>query len=46
LNDARIELESLQTVKYIMDVASEDSCKWEKLVIGKSAEEFWEIVRK
>jgi hypothetical protein len=45
LDEAGIEIESPQTVEYIMGIASEDSCKWEKLVIGKSAEEFWEIVK-
>jgi hypothetical protein len=27
-----------------MDLASEDSCKWEKLAIGKTPKEFWKII--
>lgn len=41
-----IEFEAEKIVDMIMDFASEESCKWEKLAIGKSAKELYELLAK
>ncbi len=39
LDDASIPFEAGERAKYLMGVASEDMCRWEKLSLGKSSEE-------
>lgn len=31
-------------VKYLMGVASEKMCRWEKMTVGKTPEEFWTML--
>ena len=31
-------------VKYLMGVASDEMCRWEKMTIGKTPDEFWELL--
>ena len=40
----QIEFYAEQEVEYLMGVASETMCKWEKLSVGKNAEELFEIL--
>lgn len=37
--------EATKQVKYLMGIASEGTCRWERLAIGKSPEEFLELLR-
>ena len=40
-----IPFETLETVKYLMGVASDGMCQWEKKALGKSPEEFWKMIK-
>ena len=40
-----IAYEAGQTVKYLMGVASKEMCRWEKLAMGKTAEELLSELR-
>ena len=40
LKESGIGFDAGREVKYLMDVASEGMCRWEKMAIGKIAEEF------
>jgi len=46
LAEAGIPFEAGEKAKYLMGVASEDMCRWEKLSIGKSPEELLDELRK
>ncbi|MCP4686346.1 MAG: DUF1893 domain-containing protein [bacterium] len=46
LDDARIPYEAREQARYLMGVASEDMCRWEKLSMGKSPEELLSELRK
>jgi hypothetical protein len=41
-----VPYEAGKTVRYLMEVASESMCRWEKVSIGKAPDEFLEEVRK
>ena len=45
LEEHGIEFEATETVEYLMGVASDGMCRWEKLSLGKSPAEFHELVR-
>ena len=32
-------------VKYLMGIASDEMCRWEKMTIGKTPEEFWMMLK-
>jgi hypothetical protein len=40
-----IEFEATETVEYLMGVASDGMCRWEKLAQGKSPSEFHQLVK-
>ncbi|UCG62579.1 MAG: DUF1893 domain-containing protein [Candidatus Zixiibacteriota bacterium] len=40
-----IPFEAQKKVKYLMGVASDEMCRWEKMTIGKSPEAFWDILK-
>ena len=40
-----IPFEATETVKYLMGVASDGMCQWEKKALGKSPEEFWKMIK-
>ena len=42
----QIVYEADAEVKYLMGVASEDMCHWEKMTVGKTPEEFWTMLNK
>ena len=44
LNKYEIPFEAARRVKYLMGVASDNMCKWEKMTIGKTPDEFWSIL--
>lgn len=46
LTDAGIDFEARERAKYLMGVASEDMCRWEKLAMGKNSEELLEQLLK
>lgn len=37
--------EASEQVKYLMGIASEGTCRWERMAIGKSPEEFLELLK-
>lgn len=39
-----IPFEADERVKYLMGVASEDMCRWEKMSLGMSPEQFWLVL--
>jgi len=41
-----IPFEAAETAKYLMGVASEDMCRWEKLSLGKTPDELLDELRK
>ena len=45
LTEAGIAFEAAKQVTYLMDVASESMCRWEKLSLGKTAEEFRQVLK-
>lgn len=40
-----IPYKAQKTVKYLMGMASDEMCRWEKMCIGKTPEEFWDVLR-
>jgi len=40
-----IDFEAKKQIKYLMGAASRDMCQWEKLSQGKTASEFWYLVK-
>ena len=32
-------------VKYLMGVASDEMCRWEKMTVGKTPDEFWDVLK-
>jgi len=45
LEKHRIPYKAHKTVKYLMGMASDEMCRWEKMCIGKTPEEFWDVLR-
>lgn len=45
LKESGIAFDAGREVKYLMDVASEGMCRWEKMAVGKMANEFLEELR-
>ena len=43
--ERRIMFEADRIVEFLMDVASKDTCRWEKLAAGKTAEELLAILQ-
>lgn len=39
-----LSIEARKQVKYLMGIASEGTCRWERLAMGKSPEEFWDML--
>jgi len=39
-----IPFQADRRVKYLMGIASADMCKWEKMTLGKTPEEFWAML--
>ena len=44
LEKYEIPFQAERDVKYLMGIASDDMCKWEKMTIGKSPDEFWGLL--
>lgn len=40
-----IPFEAARRVKYLMGVASDDMCQWEKMSLGKSPRQLWELLK-
>ncbi len=40
-----IPFKALKKVKYLMGMASDEMCRWEKMTIGKSPEVFWDMLK-
>lgn len=40
-----IPYKAQRTVKYLMGIASDEMCRWEKMCIGKSPKEFWDVLK-
>lgn len=45
IDNCQIPFETKRRVKYLTDVASEGGCRWEKMAIGKTAEELLSELR-
>jgi hypothetical protein len=45
LNKYGIPFKARRQVKYLMGVASDEMCRWEKMAMGKSPEEFWDMLK-
>jgi len=45
LEEYEIPFEIGETVEYLMGVASDGMCRWEKMALGKSPSEFFELLR-
>lgn len=39
-----IDFQADKEVTYLMGIASDDMCRWEKLTVGKSPDEFWAML--
>jgi uncharacterized protein DUF1893 len=46
LDDASIPFEAHEKAKYLMGLASDDMCRWEKLSLGKSPEQLLSELKK
>lgn len=44
LNQHRIKFHADNRVEYLMGIASEQMCQWEKLAIDKTPEQLWELL--
>ena len=40
-----IPYRATRLVKYLMGMASDEMCRWEKMCIGKTPEEFWDVLK-
>ena len=40
-----IPFEAVRRVRYLMGMASDDMCQWEKISLGKSPGQFWELLK-
>ncbi len=45
LDKASIPFESRERVKWLMGVASKDMCRWEKLALGKTPQDFYDHLK-
>ncbi len=45
LRENEIPLEAGREVKYLMEIASQGMCRWEKAAVGKSPEEWWDAIK-
>ncbi len=45
LSEHGILYTAMRRVKYLMGIASDGACQWEKIAIGKSPREFWDSLR-
>ncbi len=45
LKDSGIPYKAEKRVKYLMGVASDEMCRWEKMTIGKTPEEFFRMLQ-
>ncbi|MBU0985286.1 MAG: DUF1893 domain-containing protein [candidate division Zixibacteria bacterium] len=45
LRENKVPFEAVRQVKYLMDIASEGMCRWEKAAQHRTPEEWWQAVK-